>query len=142
MEELLIDDQISTSFFGLFYLFEFNQEQIIQLLKVLFHVIQADFGREFKVKVVQLPIGILLLMLQLLCNLLLPTVRLVLVEHCVHFQCLLVVLEFVQTLTDTSACFICFAHHIDDLLSKVIVSHFAFIDLHIQIFKSVFELHD
>ena len=30
MEELLVDDEISTSFFGLFYLFEFNQKQIIQ----------------------------------------------------------------------------------------------------------------
>jgi len=86
MEKLLVDDEISTSFFGLFYLFKFNQEQIIQLLKVLFHVIQSNFSCHFERNVVQLSISILLLMLQLLCNLLLPTLRFVFVKVRVHLQ--------------------------------------------------------
>jgi hypothetical protein len=63
MEKLLVDDEVPTSFFGLFNLFELHQEQVVELLKVLFHVLQANFGRHFKSNIVKLTISVLFLML-------------------------------------------------------------------------------
>lgn len=43
MEEFLVSDQISTSFFSVFNLLELYQQDIVELLKILLHVIDRNF---------------------------------------------------------------------------------------------------
>ena len=80
MKILLICNQIPSCFFGVFQLFEFNQENIIQLFKVLLHVICSNTARYFKMNVFKLALEESLLLLVFFHHGFLPRVCFVLIE--------------------------------------------------------------
>lgn len=66
MEKLLVSNQIPTSFFGILHLFEFNNEYVIELLKILFHVIDEHLPTGFVLDLFNFAVEILFELLDML----------------------------------------------------------------------------
>jgi hypothetical protein len=66
MEELLISDQVSASLFGVFHLFKFDHQNVIELFEVLFHVFDRYFSGAIKLNLFDFTVEILLKLLGIL----------------------------------------------------------------------------
>lgn len=80
MEELLIGNEVSSGFFGVFKLFKFDNQNISQLLKVLLHILDPHFPVGFKCHRLELAVNICFELFRLLTCCLLPGVVFILVE--------------------------------------------------------------
>ena len=80
MEELLVGNEVSSGFFGVFKLFKFDNQNISQLLKVLLHILEPHFPVGFKCHRFKLAVNKSFELFKLLTCCLLPGVVFILIE--------------------------------------------------------------
>ena len=142
MEEFLISNQIPRRLLRVLQLLELYNKYIIQLLKVLLHIINPHLPRCFKSNLFKLTIHIRSLLLQLLVYILLPTFILVLLEDGVHVLRFIIFIMSLKLSSYTGVFRVGLAQLLDEFLLEIVGHPFEFVDVCVYLLYLVLELSD
>ena len=122
MEKLLVGDEIPTGLFGIFDLLELNDEYIIKLLEVLFHVIDKHFSRTVIRNLFEFTVHVLFQLLNILFVFNHLSIVFVHVKFIVQKRSLVLVHMFVQVHSHPSNLTVRFTDFINHLFPKLFMN--------------------